>query len=107
MKSEKDEISSEDTADMTKIFAGTAFNGDGVITALSTEDAALKAVIALIGEKIGTADDLSGEKGVKEEQIEEFYKELSEYTAWKKAGVATESSVTATIQPLHLIVTRL
>ena len=88
LKSEKDEISSEDTADMTKIFAGTAFNGDGVITALSTEDAALKAVIALIGEKIGTADDLSGEKGVKEEQIEEFYKELSEYTAWKKAGVA-------------------
>ncbi|MBQ3655395.1 MAG: hypothetical protein II956_00935 [Bacteroidales bacterium] len=87
LKSDKQEITLEDTADMTKIFAGTAFNGDGIITALSTENADLKAVIAMIGEKIGTLDDRSGEKGVNKDQIEEFYKELTDYAAWKKAGL--------------------
>jgi hypothetical protein len=37
-KSGADEITIEDAVDSEKIFAGTGFNGDGVITALSTED---------------------------------------------------------------------
>ena len=84
LSKEKEEISLDETSDLEKIFAGTAFNGDGVITALSTQNTELKDLIALIGEKIGLSDDRSGEKGINKEQIEEFFKELSDYTAWQK-----------------------
>ncbi len=87
---EKETISLDDTADSTKIFAKTQFNGDGVITACSTDDADLKSVIALIAEKIGTQPDRSGEDGVNAEQIEDFYKEASDFVAWQsKANEAT------------------
>lgn len=86
----KETISLDDTADSTKIFAKTKFNGDGVITAGSTDDADLKSVIALIAEKIGTQPDRSGEDGVNAEQIEDFYKEASDFVAWQsKANEAT------------------
>lgn len=90
LSKEKETISLDDTADSTKIFAKTQFNGDGVITAGSTDDADLKSVIALIAEKIGTQPDRSGEDGVNAEQIEDFYKEASDFVAWQsKANEST------------------
>ena len=90
---EKDEISVDDAADSVAIFQNTPFNGDGVITPASTDDEALKAQIAAIAEKIGSATDRSGEAGVTAEQIEAFYAALADYAAWQDAGEADKKDI--------------
>ena len=86
LKLEKDSIAIEDTADMTKIFADTKFNGDGVITPASADDEKLAALITTITEKIGKAADRSGADGVTADHIEAFYTALADYAAWQAAG---------------------
>ena len=76
-----------DTSDGAAIFAKTRFNGDGVITELSADDARDKAVIAAVIECVGGTMDRSGVKGVNAAQIEEFYKALADYSAWNAAAV--------------------
>lgn len=78
-------ISLADTADITAIFAKTRFNGDGIITAATADDDALKATIAAIVATIGSATDRSGEQGVGADQVEAFYAALAEYSAWHNA----------------------
>ena len=84
---EKDSIGLEETSDNTKIFAGTAFNGDGIVTPASTEDEALKALIEEIAKSMGASMDRSGVDGVTAESIEGFYTACADYSAWKAAGV--------------------
>ena len=79
---EKDAISLEDTADNAKIFAGTPFNGDGIITAFSSEK--LAELIGKIASVTGGATDRSGETGVTADQIEAFYAACADYAAWKE-----------------------
>ncbi len=83
---EKDELALEDIEDPTKIFAGTKFNGDGVITAVSADDEGLKKTIGQIIETVGSVDDRSGEAGVTAELIEQFYAAAEAYAAWQAAG---------------------
>ena len=90
---EKDSISLEDTADNAKIFAGTPFNGDGVITAFSSET--LAELIKKIAEVTGGSADRCGETGITAEQIEAFYTALADFAAWKKAAVAPCGDKTA------------
>ena len=85
---DKEEIALEDIEDTTKIFAGTKFNGDGVITALSTEDEGLKKVIGQIIEMLGSVEDRSGEPGVNAELVEQFFAAAESYAAWQAAGAA-------------------
>ena len=80
-------ISLADTADITAIFAKTRFNGDGIITEASTDDAELKATIAAVLSTIGGVSDRSGAQGVGADQIEAFYKNLNDYVAWNDAVV--------------------
>ena len=80
-------IALSDTADMTAVFAKTQFNGDGVITEASAEDADDKAAVAAAIATVGTLVDRSGAKGVDKAQIEAFYKALAEYAAWQAAAV--------------------
>ena len=80
-------ISLAETKDSTAIFAKTAFNGDGVITAFSTEDAEEKAAIAAAIASLGGVADRCGELGVSAELIEKFYQALADYAAWKAAAV--------------------
>ena len=86
LKLEKDSIALEDTADLTKVFADTKFNGDGIITPASTDDEALAALVTTITETIGKAADRSGADGVTADHIEAFYTALADYSAWKAAG---------------------
>ena len=84
---DKDSISLEDTADNTRIFAGTRFNGDGVITEASAgEDAALAALVKTITEVTGGTPDRSGVQGATAEQIEAFYAAAAAYDAWKASA---------------------
>ena len=80
-------ISLADTADIAAIFAKTRFNGDGVITEASTDDADEKAAIAAAVATLGGVADRSGAQGVNAEMIENFYKTLADYVAWQEAAV--------------------
>ncbi len=76
------ELTVEETSNKDKIFANTIFNGDGVITENSTEDAAFKKVIKEIIECEGSVSDLSGIEGITTEQIENFYTNCQNYSTW-------------------------
>lgn len=80
-------ISLADTADIAAIFAKTRFNGDGVITEASTDDADEKAVIAAAVAAMGGVADRSGAMGVNADMIAGFYNELAAYSAWQAAAV--------------------
>ena len=84
---EGDVISLADTKDVAAIFAKTRFNGDGIITEGSSDDAGVKAVIAAAVAAMGGVADRSGAMGVNAEMIEGFYKALADYAAWCDAAV--------------------
>ena len=81
------EISLADTADIAAIFASTRFNGDGVITVNSTDDADEKAVIEAAVANTGGTMDRSGVLGVNADQIGQFYANLKAYSDWCAAEV--------------------
>ena len=80
-------ISLADTKDVAAIFAKTRFNGDGVITEGSTDDAQEKAVVAAAVAALGGVADRSGAMGVNAAMLEDFYKALADYVAWQEAVV--------------------
>lgn len=80
-------ISLADTKDNEAIFAKTRFNGDGVITEQTSENAEDKAAVAAILKTLGGVPDRSGENGVNAELIEKFYQLLADYVAWQGAAV--------------------
>ena len=80
-------ISLSDTADISAIFAKTRFNGDGVITEASSDDADDKAAIAAAVASMGGVADRSGAMGVDAATVESFYKTLADYAAWCDAAV--------------------
>ena len=80
-------ISVADTKDIAAIFAKTRFNGDGIITEQSSDDAEEKATIAAIVNTVGGVADRSGVNGVNTELIEKFYQALADYIAWNEAAV--------------------
>ena len=80
-------ISLADTKDIAAIFAKTRFNGDGIITEASTDDADEKAAIAAAVAAFGGVTDRSGAAGINAEMIENFYKALADYAAWQAAVV--------------------
>ena len=81
-------ISLADTADISAIFAKTRFNGDGVITPASSEDADEISAITSAVAKTGGTLDRSGVLGVTAPQIEQFYTDLKAYSDWCAAEVA-------------------
>jgi hypothetical protein len=105
-KSDSSVISVEDTSDTKKIFAKTKFNGDGIITADSTDDPDLKNLINDIIACAGSVMDRSGNHGISQDLIDAFYKNCQEYSDWNaKAetnsqkilpyGAATEEALIA------------
>ena len=80
-------ISIADAADIAAIFAQTRFNGDGIITEATAEDADAKAVIAAIVSSLGGVADRSGAMGVNADLIDKFYAAAAAYIAWREAEV--------------------
>ncbi|MCM1034509.1 MAG: hypothetical protein NC038_02925 [Paludibacter sp.] len=81
-----DKLTVADTDNSAAIFAQTRFNGDGVITEGSTDDAEAKAAIAAALAITGGTPDRSGAQGVNAEQIETLYASLAAYTAWQQTA---------------------
>ena len=102
-------ISLADTADSAAIFAKTRYNGDGIITDITTNDLDEKAAIAAAITTVGGVADRSGENGVNAELIEKFYQALADYRAWNDAaveapyGADTEKAIEAYIDLLHFL----
>ena len=90
---EKDSISIADTSDRLAILAKTRFNGDGIITENSTDDEGLKAIIKSCIETVGSVTDRSGDPGINVDQIEEFYTNCADFSAWSKDGDDRKESV--------------
>lgn len=75
-------ISVEQTSDIVSIFAKTKFNGDGIITPETAEDAETKNLIKQIILCAGSAKDRSGKNGISEEILELFFTQCELYAAW-------------------------
>jgi hypothetical protein len=73
-----------DAADTVKIFASTAFNGDGIIPADAASDEATKAVIADIMACMGIENDRSGKPGVSQAKTDLFFAEAQAHSDWWK-----------------------
>lgn len=83
-KLDSDEITLEETADINRIFANSAFNGDGIVTTNSTQNDLLKGVIENIITCAGSKADRSGQNGVDKEQIDLFFNWCKQYHAWQQ-----------------------
>lgn len=90
---EKDNISIADTSDSVAIFGKTRFNGDGVITAASSEDEAVSKLISDCIASVGSVTDRSGEQGVNTELVEKFYTALADYAAWQAAAEEDSAAI--------------
>lgn len=72
----------EETSDTEKIFAGTRFNGDGIITEDSTSDAELKKVIEEIISCLGSVTDRGGKQGITLDILNSFIENCEKYASW-------------------------
>lgn len=77
-----DAISVENTSDSKKIFAGTRFNGDGVIPAAAADTDELKQLVADIIDTQGAETDLSGEPGINLAKLDQFHADIAAHAAW-------------------------
>jgi len=86
-------ITVEDLADTGALFANTAFNGDGVIIPASAADEATRKLIEEVMACVGSAPDRSGNPGIGEPQITEFFTAAAEYDAWYAEAEANQASL--------------
>ena len=99
------EISIEDLADTSKIFAETRFNGDGVVPPESADGDGERQIVADIIETHGAVPDRSGKPGVNAEKVEKFFGEVEALAAWERKadgavltlGAATAAAADATL----------
>jgi hypothetical protein len=86
-------LSVDDLADPVKIFAGSAFNGDGVVTSLSTADEQTRADIQAIIDCVGGVPDRSGTIGVDREKVDAFFAKAEAFVAWHDRARADAAAV--------------
>ncbi|HEX8954178.1 MAG TPA: hypothetical protein VF945_20120, partial [Polyangia bacterium] len=75
-KSSATEITVEDLADTTKIFAETRFNGDGVVPVESGGNDGARQLITDNIETHGSVPDRSGKPGINQEKADAFFAEV-------------------------------
>lgn len=80
-----DEVTLQDVSDREAIFAGTRFNGDGVIIPESADDESLRKLIEECMSTMGSVKDRSGKDGIDSAKLDAFYAAAAALTAWKKA----------------------
>jgi hypothetical protein len=85
-KADATEITVEDTADTARIFAGTRFNGDGIVPPESAEGDSIRAAIGDIVACLGAVTDRSGKPGVDLAKVEAFFAAAQAYSDWRRAA---------------------
>jgi hypothetical protein len=86
-------LSVGDFAEPEKMFAGTAFNGDGVVTELSATDDATRAAIQAIVASVGGVPDRSGTAGVDLAKVDAFFGEAQAFADWHANARADAAAV--------------
>jgi hypothetical protein len=81
-------LTTEDTADVQRIFGQMRFNGDGVITEATAVDEALTAAIRTIVAAVGGITDRSGAEGVDGERVVRFFVDAAAVIEWHAKGAA-------------------
>ncbi len=92
-KPDTEVITTNDTADTAKIFANTPFNGDGILPPESAGDKATSQAIEQIIECMGSVIDRSGQPGIAEQQVEEFFRQAEAYDLWWKRAEADKDNI--------------
>jgi hypothetical protein len=92
-KPESTTLSADDLADPGKIFAGSGFNGDGVVTSLSTGSEQTRSDIQAIIDCLGGVSDRAGILGVDKEKVDAFFAQARAYGAWQDAARANAAAV--------------
>lgn len=87
------EISVEETSDTKGIFANTKFNGDGIITADSTDDESLKSLIENIITCLGSKEDRNGNPGIDTELINNFFQHCEDYNTWQLVAKTNQQEI--------------
>lgn len=81
-KENSDTLTVEETSDTEKIFAGTKFNGDGIITEDSTLSVDIIELIKDIISTCGSVTDRGGKNGITQEISDLFFEQCEKYEAW-------------------------
>jgi len=83
----------EETSDRVKIFNGTAFNGDGIITEDSCPTDELKILLQDIITCMGSLSDRGGRDGIDTESLTKFLEACSAYSDWHKKAENNKSII--------------
>lgn len=76
-------ITIEDTENEERIFSQMKFNGDGIVTAESSDDDSVKSVITDIIDCLGSEKDRSGNPGISQNKVDRFFAEAEGYSEWQ------------------------
>lgn len=80
-------------ADPAKVFAGTQFNGDGIVPADSAADDATKAVINDIIACLGAENDRSGKPGISQAKLDAFFADAAAFSDWSKKAETDAANI--------------
>src|SRR5438552_6567722 len=75
-----------DVADVSRVFEGTRFNGDGVVPPDASPDPALCQVIHDAISCCGGVPDRSGKLGIDRTRLDAFFADLQAYALWARNG---------------------
>jgi hypothetical protein len=112
-KPSADAITLADVTDTARIFAGTRFNGDGIVPADAAEDPAVGQAIEEIIALFGAETDRSGKPGVNQAKTDAFFAAAQARLDWlaqdpgiDAAAHAAVEAVRAKIDEFFLLATR-
>jgi hypothetical protein len=87
-KKDATSLSAADVADTADVFAGTHFNGDGVVPPDSADAPEVQQVIADAVACTGGAPDRGGKQGIDRARLDAFFAECAAYADWRRLGEA-------------------
>ncbi len=93
-KEDFDSISVNETSATDLIFAGTKFNGDGIITEDSSNDPEMIAVLNKIIQYQGNQVDRGGKPGINLDLVNAFMDNCKKYSAWYSLMEKDASTIT-------------
>jgi hypothetical protein len=85
-KPDAKEVTLDEVADLTNVFAHTLFNGDGVVVPESAPEGVVRQVIVDAMDCEGEVVDRSGKPGLDRPRLEAFFADLADFDSWWKAG---------------------
>lgn len=89
-------ITIDDTIAVTKAFADTKLNGDGIITPESADAGPVRTAIEDAIATVGNVPDRSGKPGIDRTLADQFFADVDTHAAWLAAGAAARSLGDAT-----------